>query len=56
MKITRQTTPTPQKRRHALRAGGMASRLRGNDGVYSGIFCYKNNSCLGNKHAGYSHN
>ena len=55
MNITRQITPTPQKRPHALRAGGMDSRLRGNDGVFLAVNCYQNNSYLGNKHADYSH-
>jgi large repetitive protein len=52
MRVT-STTPTPQKRPHALRVGGMDSRLRGNDGVCLAVKYYQNNSCLGNKYAGY---
>jgi hypothetical protein len=55
MKITRQTTPTPQKRRRALRAGVMASRLRGNDGGCFGVKRYIIDSCLSSKYAGYCH-
>ena len=46
MNITRQTTPTPQKRRRALQAGGMASRLRGNDGgcMRVGYYVFDNSS------------
>jgi hypothetical protein len=55
MNIPRQTTPTPQKRPHASRAGGMASRLRGNDGVCLAVNYYQNSSCLGNKYADYKH-
>ncbi len=51
MNIPRQTTPPPQKRRHALRAGGMDSRLRGNDGVCIAVNYYQKNSFLGNKYA-----
>ena len=53
MNIPLQTPPTPQKRRYALRVGGMDSRLRGNDGVCLAANYYQNNSCLGNKYAGY---
>jgi hypothetical protein len=41
MNPPRKTTSPPQKRRRALRAGGMASRLRGNDGV-----CMRVGDCL----------
>ena len=54
MRVTSTTTSLSlQKRRHALRVGGMVSRLRGNDGVCLAVKYYQNSSCLGNKHAGY---